>query len=458
MRLTSAFSWLVACALASGASIGSQANAEPAAKPAPPAAPAKAAPPAASKAAPPAAGKAAPPAASRPAPPAAASKWKPVDTDPQPGVGQDFLADGQTLYRVLSCGGDAPVPKGLDAAVVETHCKRLLAIMQRYREGFLVKATALFNEIRPKDLPQAVVYPFGGGDLLTALTTFPDALEITTISLEHAGDPQRIGKLTKKADLEKALQMFDDSMSTLLSGDWNWTRNFEAMEQLGIPDQLGSAMMALVIHGYEPVSIRFFTVKRDGSIDYFDAAKLAAAKATKPDKLRPWGAPDWSNAFSNVEVRFRARAGGPVKVFRHIAANVSDAHLTTDPNHLTKSPGLLLHLQAKGPVAAMTRAASHLLWEPTFSLIRDYLTANLVWMPSDSTGVPPPFAKAAGLVQDTYGSFEAAYEASDQGHRPQYNEAFKELFAKNPKKPLEFRYGYPDVYKKPHMVVTRRVK
>jgi hypothetical protein len=455
MRLIPALSWLVvACALVPAASIGSQANADPAPKPAPPAAakpvPAKTAPPAAQPA---------PPAAAKPAPPAPAAKWKPVDTNPQPGVGQDFLTDGMTLYRVLSCGGDAPVPKGLDATVVETHCKRLLAIMQRYRDGFLVKATALFNEIRPKALPQAVVYPFGGGDLLTALTTFPDALEFTTISLEHAGDPQRIGKLTKKTDLEKALQMFDDSMSTLLSGDWNWTRNFEAMEQLGIPDQLGSALMALVIHGYEPVSVRFFSVKRDGSLDYFDAAKLAAAKATKPDKLRPWGAPDWSNAFSNVEVRFRSRtAGGPIKVYRHVAANVSDAHLTTDPNHLTKNPGLLMHLQAKGPVAAMTRAASHLLWEPAFSQIRDYLTANLVWMPSDSTGVPPPFAKAAGLVQDTYGTFDAAYEASDQGHRPQYNEAFKELFAKNPKKPLEFRYGYPDVNKKAHMVVTRRVK
>ena len=43
----------------------------------------------------------------------------------------------------------------------------------------------------PKDLPTALVYPFGGGDLMAALQLFPEATEITTISLELAGDPRR---------------------------------------------------------------------------------------------------------------------------------------------------------------------------------------------------------------------------------------------------------------------------
>lgn len=143
-------------------------------------------------------------------------------------------------------------------------------------------------------------------------------------------------------------------------------------------------------------------------------------------------------------------------MFRHLAVNLSDNSLTRDPKHLTKNPALFAHLDAKGHVSAMTRAASHLLWENSFSQIRDYLTANLEWMPSDSTGVPPEFAQKAGLIQDTYGTFDGAYEPSDQGHRPQYNDAFKQLFTKNPKKPLDFRYGYPDVNKKAHMIITRR--
>ncbi len=37
------------------------------------------------------------------------------------------------------------------------------------------------------ELPEAVVYPFGGGDLLSALAAYPDAAEYTTLSLELAG-------------------------------------------------------------------------------------------------------------------------------------------------------------------------------------------------------------------------------------------------------------------------------
>ncbi len=390
------------------------------------------------------------------APAPAASKWNKVDTDPQSGIGQDFVADANVLYRVVTCGGDSALPAGLDAATTDAHCKRLRGLMQGYRDKYLSKAEPFFAAVRPKDLPPTVVYPFGGGDLLSALTTFPDAQEITTISLEYAGDPRRVAKLTTKADLEKGLKWFDDTMQTLLVGDWNWTRNMEEMQKIGLPGQLSSALLALVIFDFEPVSLRFFRLNRDGTVKYLTADEIKAAEGQRPEKLRTWGAPDWSDAFSNAEIRFRPRAGGPVRVFRHLAANLSDGSLTRDAKHLTKNPALLAHLDAKGKVSAMTRAASHLLWESSFSLIRDYLTANLVWMPSDSTGVPPEFAEKAGLVQDTYGTFDGAYEASDQGHRPQYNDAFKALFAKNPPKPLEFRYGYPDVNKKAHMVITRR--
>lgn len=383
-------------------------------------------------------------------------EWNKVDTDPQPGVGQDFIADANLLYRVVTCGGDAAIPAGLDAVTVDAHCKRLRTLAQGYRDNYLAKAQPFLASVRPNDLPPTVVYPFGGGDLLSALTTFPDAQEITTMSLEYAGDPRRVAKLTKKADLEKSLKWFDDTMQTLLVGDWNWTRNMEEMQKIGLPGQLASSLLALLIFDFEPVSMRFFRLNRDGTVKYLTADEIKAAEGQRPEKLRTWGAPDWSDAFSNAEIRFRPRGGGAVRVFRHLAVNLSDASLTKDPKHLTKNPALLAHLEAKGHVSAMTRAASHLLWESSFSLIRDYLTAHLVWMPSDSTGVPPEFAQKAGLVQETYGTFEAAYEASDQGSRPQYNEAFKQLFAKNPQKPLAFRYGYPDVNKKAHLIITRR--
>jgi hypothetical protein len=158
-----------------------------------------------------------------------------------------------------------------------------------------------------------------------------------------------------------------------------------------------------------------------------------------------------------MEIRFKTiGSDGPVKVYRHIAANLSDKHLTTDQAHLTKDPSLLAHLSAKREVSALTRAASHLLWMDGFQLIREYLMKHIVWMPSDSTGLPPSFAKQAGLEQETFGTFTAAYEPSDQGERRAYNDEFVTLFQSNPPKPLEFLWGYPDNAKNAHMVVTYR--
>jgi hypothetical protein len=380
--------------------------------------------------------------------------WKTVDTDPEPGTGQDFKTEVATLYAVAACGfGD--VPKSFDEKVVNAHCDVQRKLMQTFRDKTLAKAAPFFAQIRPKDLPPAVVYPFGGGDLLWAMVTFPDALEYTTISLEYAGDPRRFAK-AKKADLEKGLKLVEEAMGTQLRGGWNWTRNMEETQRAGVPEQLVYALAAMVIHGYEPLSLRYFMLRRDGTIDYLDAAEIEGLADKRPEQLRKWGAPDYSKAFSNAEIRFRKKDTGVIKVFRHMAFNLADNFLTKDRDHLTKDPSLIAHLEAKGPVSALTRAASHLLWEPYFSVIRDYLTANLVWMPSDSTGIPPSFAQAAGLVQDTYGEFSGAYEASDQGERRQYNDAFIQLFAKNPQRPLDFLFGYPDKNKKPHLIVTRR--
>ena len=52
--------------------------------------------------------------------------------------------------------------------------------------------------IVPKDVPSTVVYPFAGGDLSTALTVFPDAYDITRMSLEPAGDATALSHIARR--------------------------------------------------------------------------------------------------------------------------------------------------------------------------------------------------------------------------------------------------------------------
>lgn len=385
-----------------------------------------------------------------------APRWSAPESNPSPGEGHDFIAEANILFRIVACGTRDAVPEPFDGTVVDAHCKKLLKVLQAYRDNFLSKAGPFFDNVRPKELPPTVVYPFGGGDLLTALTTYPEALEITTISLEYAGDPRRVKSVADPAVLEENLAMLYKTNGTLLRGNWNWTRNIRQLTKGKIPGQIVYALSAMVVHKHVPVSLRFFHINRDGTLDYMDDAEIEAQEGKLLPRMPYAPQSDWSTAFAHMEFRFQHKDGGPIKVYRHVAMNLSDGNITSDPDHLTKDPALLAHLAAKGEVAAMTRAGSHLLWEDGFSEIRNYLIKHAVWMPSDSTGVPPPFAKEAGLEQDVYGKFDGVYKAGDQDERNQYDTAFQDLFASQPARPLEFLYGYPDKNKQSHMVITHR--
>src|SRR5262249_10848220 len=153
-----------------------------------------------------------------------------------------------------------------------------------------------------------------------------------------------------------------------------------------------------------PVSLKFFRLEADGSVHYLTQADIDALAPTKAKKVKGgWVDTDFSEAFTHMELVFR-KAGDPkaaLVTHRHIAGNLADKAF--------KDGGLEKHLVAKGKVAAMTKAASYLLWAWGFAGIRDYLLANMAWMASDSTGIEPRFAKKAGFVQVTYGAFKGPF-------------------------------------------------
>lgn len=372
----------------------------------------------------------------------------PVDAAPVRPVsdGRDFIEEARMLYRVVACAGTAPVPPHLDARVVDVHCKRMAPRKAQYQQRYGKTVREFIAALRPQGLPSVVVYPFGGGDLISALVAFPDAVEITTLSLEHAGDPRRIRALTVP-ELQGSLEALSLEIGGMLSVSSNTSKNLSDAHQNLLPGQLSSFLIGLAVHGYEPVRVRYFTLEDSGAIRYLGEAEIEAMDQTLARQLKhDWAAPNFSPAFSNVEIEFRpvgAAPDAPVRVHRHIAANLADVHLA-------KNPAVLAHLRAKGRVAAMTKGASYLLWRPEFSAIRDYLLASMAWMLSDSTGIPPRFARQAGMKQTTYGFFYGSFLGADETH----NEDFRALWASQPRRRLPFRFGYVDASKRAHLLVT----
>lgn len=382
-------------------------------------------------------------------PAAPAVEQPPAQLAPE-AAGLDFIDDARRLYQIAACGGDggaAAAPAG-SAKIVERHCKIIRDKLAKFRALYFEKHRGWFAAVVPADAPRTVVYPFGGGDLLSALVAFPDATEITTISLEQAGDPRRLRTLTPRA-LETSLGALRVDIGGLISVGSNTSINLSSQQRNELPGQVSSFLLGLVAGGFEPVAMRYFSIADDGALVYLDQAGIDAAEARRSRRLKhDWESPNFSEAFANVEIRYRRLGDSDpanVRVHRHIGWNLGD-------DYLKKHPQILRHLERKGQVSLLTKGASYLLYRGDFSLIRNYMLEHLAWMLSDSTGIPPIYAKRAGMVQVTYGAYAGAFLEGAQTNRA--DESFVELWAKNPRKRLGFRFGYVDKDRQAHVVVT----
>lgn len=361
----------------------------------------------------------------------------------------EFIDDVKVIFNVVTCQGGA-LPETMDAKPVAWYCERQKPHMARFTEHWGTGGKAFLGSLRPAVLPPELVYPFGGGDMMMALNSFPDAKVITTMSLELAGDPRRFKLVKEPSMLKQSLQgLLTTSNTTLLSND-SKSVNLSSIQRGELPGQLSMHLIGLALHSMEPVSVRFFRVEPDGTLHYYSQAEIDALEGTRATKLKSeWKSPDFSPAFANVEVQFvpKGEPNAPRRIHRHIAADLSN-------DGFKKNPGLLTHLEAKGHVAAMTKAASYLLWNASFSTIRDYLSSHLDFMFSDSTGLLPKFVKKAGLAMETYGSFHQSFLNTAEASQ----EDLRKEFAAQPKRKLPMRFGYPDgsPEKRSHMMVTHR--
>ena len=355
-----------------------------------------------------------------------------------PLTGTLFTKEIQAAFRVAACGGDDSfIPAAIDKKMVDAHCQMLKGGYDEYKKEWVDVAGPFLAKLRPEGLPKQVVYPFGGGDLVTALATFPEATELTTISLEIAGDIRGIMKADGKR-LEKELATLREHLGKLFLKAHSRTINLDIETRGAVPGEAAFTLAAMTIHGFEPLTYRYFDFNEDGSLKYLTEEDIAKAeKANKQGRGGP---------FANAEIRFRKKGESTVRVLRHVAYDLSDANVK-------RFPQLMKHLDTKPKVSAMTKAASHLLWDDAnFSVIRDWLMAHTDWMISDTTGVPPRIAKKHGFEQDFYGQYEYA-EPFGTVNNKDMNE-FHEKFKGNA--PISFRYGYPDNKSHGHIVVTRK--
>ena len=356
----------------------------------------------------------------------------------------NFDTELRHIRRLVACDtrvGDIKPPDGLTLKAVDASCKKVKAQIDRFRARWLDKARPFLANIVPADVPKTVVYPFGGADLLTALTTYPNFATLTTMSLEWAGDPRAVLKLDA-GDLRRNLSTQHAFLIKLFQVNHNRTVDLQELNQSPIPAPLVFGLTALELLGYEPVHARWFRLNDDGTVHYLTPGDIAAFEASPGTKKQK----DRNEFFAHMELSFRKNgdASAPLQVWRHMRVNLGD-------DELSKSSALK-YLKNQGTIAAMTKAASYLMWRDDFSVIRNYLLDHMTWMISDTTGPTPYQAAEKGFIQETWGTFQGnMFAGARRGEL-----AMIELWKTNPKRALPFQFGYPDENEHDHMMVTRK--
>jgi len=334
---------------------------------------------------------------------------EPPPEPPSPVV--DFTPDVLELWKLVSGDG------------------ALNALESEFRRGWLSIAMPFFAGILPATAPKTVVYPFGGGDLVSALAVFPDAADITTISLEPAGEAAAF----IRGGTGRHMEMIRKDIAFLLRVAFSKTESLASLTDEQIPTQIVFSLMAQAVHGFQPTGLKYFKLTPEGQVHYLTQKDFEQAKQVGN-----------THVWDDCEITFR-RGNEPERVHRHIYIDLSNARWSKDPV-------LGKFLETKGRVSAMTKACSYLLWEETFSRVRDYLLTHADWMVSDSTGVPPHAARAAGYEQITYGNFTGAILKVDHD----VLEEFQSLWKSQPKRKLAFRFGYPNHGSgEGHLMVTK---
>ena len=371
-------------------------------------------------------------------------------------AGVDFIDDARRLVRAAGCGGEGPLSPELFGTddkrreklqkVVDKHCKAINGELTKFRETYFVKARAWFDEHVPVDAPTKVVYPFGGGDLISVLAAFPKATEFTTISLELSGDPRRLPSLTPE-QLDRSLDSFRKEISWLISLGSNTSVNLSAQQRNDLPGQVSSFLLGLAVGGYEPVAMRYFKIDPKGELQYLEQAEIDADKTATKSLSGSWSKPSFAESFRNVELQFHKIGDSRVITHRHIAWNLDD-------KHLAESPGVLRHIEAKGKVTIVVKGASYLLWLEDFKTMRKYIIDHLAWMVADSTGLSPMYAKPAGFEQEAFGKFLGPGLPHAVGLK---QNADSQTLWKTAK-PIPFRWGYIDRANNNHLVITRPKK
>ena len=267
-----------------------------------------------------------------------------------------------------------------------------------------------------------VFYPFSGPDFVTVAHAFPNADRYVMVAMQAAGAPVTLA--TMSAQRSQGFQakfmrewMKFSRLAFFRTDDLNEDQR-DQFAPIGVTTILSTFALYM---GFDVMDI-YPIVYDDKTGDFI--------KST-------------TGQWSSVRLVL-SKAGKPVTL-DYVSLDLSDSSLSTNNPMRT-----WLAREAKNP--GLIKAASHLLQESYFSVMRDILVANATMVVQDETGLDYTYLTQIGQA-DLYGGFLFPHELFNRKKQESLGKAYRES---TNTKPLPFAFSYNKTNERNNVQIVRR--
>lgn len=273
-------------------------------------------------------------------------------------------------------------------------------------------------ELDPRiDPKKPLVYFFGGPDVVTAVTMFPEAPSYFLAGLEPLGQVAPPESLTPKA-LDQALDGVVYALRTIVRA--SFFRTVEMGKDL-------SANAKVEIRGVLPLLLLFLAREGDQVLDVqrFELDAVTGVPTNKGDTEA------FGPGIPGVRVRFQREGAAAPQSLTYVRIDLGN-------DALAKTPGFWKVLEPFVPGNGLLKAASFILHDNKFSAPRDFLLQNLDAVLQEDSGLPLRAFKKGDWEHTCFGRY-ARPRAPFQTH---FQTDLSALCAAQPARPLPFIVGY----------------
>ncbi len=267
-----------------------------------------------------------------------------------------------------------------------------------------------------------IFYPFSGPDFVTVSQLYPSAERYVMVAMQMAGEPASMANMSATRVQNFQSKFLREWMKFSRLGFFRTDDLNEDLRDKYAQIGVTTILITFALYsGYDVTEV--YPIALDPNTNQFVKSE------------GPW---------KSVRLML-SKAGKPVTL-DYVSLNLSDSFLGQDEPMRN-----WLNRETHHPV--LIKAASHLLQESYFSILRDQLVANATMVVQDETGLNYSYLSQIGKV-DLYGGFLYPHELFNRKKQESLALAYKES---KTVKPLPFAFSYNKTTERRSVQVVRRM-